>query len=158
MNASFLLLAVLGLVLWTSLMVVFALLVTKVLTRHADGGWRTLRSQFPTDREPTSGRAFHRETVQVGLVRGKRSTTVIVAPEGLYLRAPLLGTALVPWKALYDPTPTTLFWRDAVRLSAGSPASTIVVRHPLFEAIRPFLSQGDKGPPSAPRELVEAHV
>lgn len=159
MNAAFWVLAVLGLVVWTALMVALALVVARVLSRDSGGGWKSLRRQFPADREPAMGQTFRRETVQVGLVRGKNSTTVIVGPAGLYLRAPFLGAALVPWRALRDPTPTTLFWFDAMRFDAGEPASRITVRRAVYEAMRPYLGhQGPGQPEFVPPELVEAHV
>jgi hypothetical protein len=162
MDPVFLLLGIVVVVLGVGLMGGLVFLVIRSLTRNAGGGWSVMRRQFAIDHEPT-GQKFTWQSVQVGAVVGKNSTTVIIGPEGLYLRAPMLGAMLVPWSAIRGAAPTRLYWRDAVVLKVGDPPSSVTVYRAVYEAMRPYLPRPkDQPPPSeeeiVPPELVEVHT
>jgi hypothetical protein len=108
------------------------------------GSWRALAKRYATDQRP-EGQAYSWQTVQIGAVRYRNCTTVIPAPEGLYLAVSTLPghpALLLPWKELRHDGEAFLYWRNAPRLRVGDPeVATMIVLPGLFEHLRPYLSE-----------------
>lgn len=111
-------------------------------------GYGPLASAFPggpdgVGAEPQGAR-WDRTCVQFGSMRYDWCVTVIVARDGLWVRAkpPLQGQQppiLVPWPAIREARPTRLYWRPAARLSCGSPeVGTIIVWQPVWAVAAPL--------------------
>ena len=124
--------------------IVLVILVMRFAGR-ADG-WAELARRYSAG-DPPVGQEYDLQTVRVGKVRYRRSVRVIVASQGLWLSMQLkwarFAPIWVPWSDVHGVRQTSLYGRNAVRLSIGDPpAPAIVVYAGLFEAISPYLADG----------------
>ena len=125
------------LVLALAAVVVFGALLFQVFARVS--GWSKLAGIYPAG-PPPEGQRFARQTVQVGPVRFRRSTTVVIGPQGLYLAALGNPPLLIPWSEVREVRRTTLYWQRAMVLRIGDPlVGTITVGLVLYTAIKPYL-------------------
>ncbi len=124
-------------------------IISSVLSLFARGsGWNELAKSYPAA-TPPSGREFKHQTIQVGAVRYRNTTTAIVSSEGLYLATmPGHTPLLIPWEEIrlikqdridfgFD---DEIYWEKAVRLRIGVPGTAdILLPLPLFAEVKPFL-------------------
>ena len=125
------------LVLALAAVVVFGALLFQVFARVS--GWNKLAGLYPVG-PPPEGQRFARQTVQVGPVRFRRSTTAVISPQGLYLAALGNPPLLIPWSEVREVRATTLYWQRAMTLRIGNPlVGTITVGLVPYTAIKPYL-------------------
>lgn len=137
-----------------AVVIVFALILKKVLTRATAarsvggrvvppaGGWDRLEARFATDAAPTDPVASA-ASIMVGTTAWKNCVAVGVEPDGLRLavKVPLLGAfgkkpVLIPWEEIVETAPARLWWGPARRLVVGRPTiATVTLTDPVFEAI-----------------------
>jgi hypothetical protein len=101
-----------------------------------------LLERYRVQGEP-QGQRFARQHIQLGAVRWRFCTTVVVAQEGLYLRISPPGKSmelLIPWGEFAAAQKTILYWAPYARLSVGRPEIVgLVVSLKVYEAARPCL-------------------
>jgi hypothetical protein len=101
-----------------------------------------LRERYGTQGEP-QGPRFMRQHIQLGPVRWRFCTAVVVAATGLYLRISPPGKStelLVPWSEFAAAQKAILYWMPCARLSVGQPEVVgLVVARKVYEAARPYL-------------------
>jgi len=107
-------------------------------------GLHQLAELYPTS-WPPPGQVHKKQWVEVGGVRYANNAQVCATPEGLCLWVhPLFSSyqpARIPWGELKNPQPTTLYLRNAVRLTVGDPqVTTVVFTQRLVERLQPYLS------------------
>jgi len=114
---------------------------------HYLSGWSKLVDRYPAVHLPED-QALKRQTVQVGPVRFRRCTTVLVASEGLYVRPDVFFRSyrplLIPWSEIIDVQRSNIYvWETATKLSIGHPlVGTIIVANNVFQLIQPHLHLG----------------
>jgi hypothetical protein len=121
---------------------VFLVFIAMLLFAKAGGLFR-LAERYPAGAEP-EGIKSTRQTVQIGPVRYRFCTTVVISPAGLYLwPRPALSRyspLLIPWDAITKCEEARLYWQKAMRLTVGEPpAATVTIYAALFEALRAYL-------------------
>ena len=131
----------LSFVLLTALAVGSAVLGQRVLARA--GGLTRLAARYPATAQP-NGQTLRFQSVQIGSVRWRLSTTVSISEEGLYLSMSTLlvqqPPILIPWDEIKRVRKTTLYLQEARRLYVGEPSSgNVVVKMSLVRAIEPHL-------------------
>ena len=125
------------LILALAAVVAFGALLFQVFARVS--GWNKLAGLYPAG-PPPEGQRLARQTVQVGPVRFRRSTTVVISPQGLYLAALVNPPLLIPWSEVREVRATTLYWQRAMTLRIGNPlVGPITVGLVLYTAILPTL-------------------
>jgi hypothetical protein len=92
-------------------------------------GWNKLTQRYGSNTEP-QGTKLELQTIKVGVVRWRWCVTVVLSPQGMYLRAAtgpaaLLGRlppVIVPWLEFKKPRKGHLYpgWR-AIEMSIGEP-------------------------------------
>jgi hypothetical protein len=149
MNGFYILLLVLGVILFTFLILAGFMTLLLVIFRQASG-WNTLVKKYGTRSEP-EGTKLQRQTVKIGVVRWRYSMTVVLSREGVYLKPGILqpiipsvidnSAVLVPWAELNSPRKGHIYlgWQ-ATQLSAGNPeAASITFPEGLYKQISTFL-------------------
>ncbi|HEX7475191.1 MAG TPA: hypothetical protein VF318_04430 [Dehalococcoidales bacterium] len=111
-------------------------------------GWNKLTQRFGTDVEP-QGTKFKLQTIKVSAVRWRMCVTIILSPQGMYLRlatgpASLLGrlpAVIIPWSEFKKPRKGRLYldWK-AVEMSVGEPEIVpITFRSTIYQKIMDYL-------------------
>lgn len=95
-------------------------------------GWAALARQFPAGERPVSGEEHRRVTAMVGSVSYKRSLTLHLAADGLFVETGKLFSIghprlFIPWSAVRRREPVRLFWMSYQRYSIGDPVVATVV-------------------------------
>ncbi len=96
------------------------------------GGWSKLAESWQTSAPPPV-RLVKRQSVRVGAVIYRRSTTIGASEDGLYLEtsgfSSLFGLPplLIPWSAILDHRPARLYSMPAVQLNPAPPADIPIV-------------------------------
>ena len=106
-------------------------------------GLNRLVEQYPVKMYP-EGKELNGQTVQIGLVRYRDCTTVIISSTGLYLNIkPPLGSSskmLIPWDEIKGISQTRLYGNKAIRLLPGSSGkNSLIVSYGLFNSMRAYL-------------------
>ena len=105
-------------------------------------GLNRLVEQYPVKEYP-EGKELNRQTVQIGLVRYRDCTTVIISSTGLYLniKPPLDSSSkmLIPWDEIKGISQTRLYGNKAIQLSPGSGKDSLIVCYGLFNSMRAYL-------------------
>ena len=106
-------------------------------------GLHRLVEQFPVEEAP-KGKEFFKQTIQIGSVRFRKCTTVIIDANGLYLKvAPPLSRCsevLIPWDEINEVSRTRLYGRQASNLSLGIAGKDhLIVYNELFKLMEPHL-------------------
>jgi hypothetical protein len=130
---------VLGVLVW------FVVLFAGLTAAFAWGsGWRRLAERYRAVAPPAIP-LLKRHTVRVGGVRYRRSTTVGLHPDGLYLavRLPFHPPLWIPWSELGPPREARIdLGTPAVEMSVGEPAlARLAVTRALYEQMAPYLRQ-----------------
>jgi len=115
-------------------LVFFIFFLVKSLT-GATGGWRKLAEVYGTANPPT-GQVTSGATITVGAVTYRRSATLVVADEGLYVSI-WRKTVLIPWTEFKGVRQATLSWQKVPMLTVGDPpVATMTVPPQTFEVMR----------------------
>ena len=132
--------------------------VMSVFTRLFNrlGGYDQLAARYPCPSEP-QGLRYDRQSVEFGgAMRYKWCTTVILAPEGLYVQARPPGQGVqpaifVPWADIVRVDPVRLYWRKAARATCGTPlVGSITVWQAVWEAASGLWAARQAPPPPPP--------
>ena len=128
----------------TGLTVGLAILGQRLFARA--GGLTRLAERYPAEHEPV-GETFKFQSVQIGPVRWRFCTRVVVAEEGLYIAA--RNTLVrqpafrIPWHEIVGVRRATLYLQQARRYSIGEPeVGYVVVQMHIARAVAPHLAPG----------------
>lgn len=114
-------------------------LVLKLLA--GGSGWSRLAERYGVD-QPLPGMPITSGlTVIVGVVSYRRSMTVGVWPQGLYLSTRMARPAvLIPWSEFTGITTSTYYQRQVMRFNVGNPQlNQIAVFMDIYSAMKPYL-------------------
>lgn len=93
--------------------------------RHADPeGWLRLVERYGTE-QPPSGKVLKNQTVRIGDVVYRDSTTIGIAEQGLYLQT-WRKAVLIPWAEFRGTSRGRLFWEQVSLFSIGDPPITTI--------------------------------
>jgi hypothetical protein len=119
---------------------------------YGASGWKALAQRYGTNSEPL-GTLYKGQTIKVGGVRWRFSTTAGVGANGLYLavvpfprpfsRIVQHPPLLIPWSNIRVAGPGHIYvlWK-AIELSVGNPRITsLTVTQKLFEVLSPHISE-----------------
>ena len=100
-----------------------------------------LAQRYPATFTP-EGKRYTRQHVQVGAVRYRFATTIIISPQGLCLSTvPGHSPLLIPWGEVKRVESTILYWRRVPLLYIGEPLIARITLPPaVFEEARPYLN------------------
>jgi len=109
-------------------------------------GLNRLVEQYPVKVNP-EGKELVNQTIQIGLVRYRDCTTVIISSTGLYLNInPPLSSGsemLIPWDEIKKVSQGRLYGTNASQLSLGnSGKNNVIVYNELFELMQSYLKPG----------------
>ena len=110
---------------WACVVVLAATLLVwhRRRTRHADPeGWLRLVERYGTE-QPPSGKILKNQTVRVGDMVYRDSTTLGIAEQGLYLQT-WRKTVLIPWAEFRETNRSRIFWEQVAMFSIGDPRVT----------------------------------
>jgi hypothetical protein len=106
-------------------------------------GLTKLAERYPANHQP-EGQKYTKQTLQIGAVRFRKSVTVYINPEGLYVWAhPIFSNyppIFIPWSEVKRTQESSIYGGRAMLLSIGDPQmGTIRVKMGLFRLIETHL-------------------
>jgi hypothetical protein len=107
-------------------------------------GWSRLAQAYGVTSMPYPIRLYRRGNIRVGKVRWRRSVTIAITTEGLYLGLRAFARSyppvLIPWPAIVEVTDTKLYWVAAKELHFAAPQSPpVTIQMEVFQETQGYL-------------------
>jgi len=109
-------------------------------------GLNLLAEQYPAPGQPM-GQCLEKQTVQVNSIRWRRTASLCLTDQGLYLQIATAPAAFVPWQAIIDQGSSDLFMLPAHTLDLGQPKLVALrIYDQVYQQMAPYLQQKSQNP------------